>query len=461
MVQFGRGLEESTEVRSKLRRSLAPNQQSMVEIGIYSRSFYIVQEGVPLKYAILPTAGQDVRSLARTAQDAGGWWVQFGDTQLIYAASAKWSEVTTSIGRSHLPATGDIKKGDMHLVVQKGRTFQQAHPDIPVILDKGRYLVVEVDKAKAKTLAHDDDVCFAVEPLAENSVAFDILKPSGSTSRAEVSVLVSALDQATYAADLAQLVSYPTRLSTSSSFLDAANWVEGRLSTMGYATQQTNVTVGASGMSRNVIATKPGMDASPQQVIIIAHLDSVNQPGGPSAPAPGADDNASGSAGVLSLANAMAGTSFAHDLVFILCGGEEQGLHGSTQFIAGMSAADKARTKAVLNLDMIGHVNTAARTVLLEGHAISQALINGLAQAAAEFTGLTVQSSLNPFASDHVPFINANIPAVLTIEGADGANDAIHTGNDTLDRVDPAFAMEILRMNVAFLGEQAGLWSVG
>lgn len=383
--------------------------------------------------------------------------MQFGDKQLVYSATKKWPSVTNAMGRGGLAATGDVKKGDMHLVVQKGRTFQQAYPDISVILDKGRYLVVEVSKAKAKKLVRDNEVCFAIQPLAENTVAFDVLAPSVGTARAGVSDLVATLDKATYIADLTQLVNYPTRLSTSPFYKDAANWAEGRLTAMGYATSQTNVNVPGNGQSRNVVAAKSGTATNPHQVIVIAHMDSVNHPGGPSAPAPGADDNASGSAGVLSLAAAMAGASFEHDLTFILCGGEEQGLHGSTQFVASMSEADKTRTKAVLNMDMIGHVNTPGQTVLLEGHPISQTLIEELSQAAAQFTGLTVQSSLNPFASDHVPFINANIPAVLTIEGADSANDAIHTGNDTLDRVDPTFAMEILRMNVAFLSEQAGI----
>lgn len=41
------------------------------------------------------------------------------------------------------------------------------------------------------------------------------------------------------------------------------------------------------------------------------------------------------------------------------------------------------------------------------------------------------------------------LPAVLTIEGGDGANGNIHTADDTVDHVDAAFALEILRMNVA------------
>lgn len=383
--------------------------------------------------------------------------MQFGDEQLVYAASNKWSDVANAMGRGDLEATGDIRKGDMHLVVQKGRTFQQAHPTIPVILDKGRYLVVEISKKKARSLIRDDEVCFAIQPLRENTIVFDIHRPAAGTARTGVADLVAVLDPSSYTADLAHLVNYPTRYSTSATFQDAADWAEARLEGLGYTTRQTSVTLPGGGLSRNVIAMKPGTAANPQQVIAIAHLDSVNHPGGPTGPAPGADDNASGSAGILALAGASAEAAFDHDIVFILCGGEEQGLHGSTQFVAAMTAAERSRTKAVLNMDMIGHVNTPAPTVLLEGAPVSQSLIDGLGQAAAQFTALTVQTSLNPFASDHVPFIDADIPAVLTIEGADGANDAIHTANDTLDRVDPAFALDILRMNLAFLGDQAGV----
>ena len=64
---------------------------------------------------------------------------------------------------------------------------------------------------------------------------------------------------------------------------------------------------------------------------------------------------------------------------------------------------------------------------MLEGAPLSQSLIDSLSEAAATYTELTVETSLNPFASDHVPFINANIPAVLTIESADNTNGNIHS----------------------------------
>src|SRR4051812_49945424 len=86
-------------------------------------------------------------------------------------------------------------------------------------------------------------------------------------------------------------------------------------------------------------------------------------------------------------------------------------------------------------MDMIGSLNSAKPTVLLEGAPVSQAVIGELAAAAATYTGLAVQTSLNPFNSDHVPFIRKNVPAVLTIEGTDDANHEIHSPRDTLDRI--------------------------
>jgi Zn-dependent M28 family amino/carboxypeptidase len=75
------------------------------------------------------------------------------------------------------------------------------------------------------------------------------------------------------------------------------------------------------------------------------------------------------------------------------------------------------------------------------------------AAAADAHTSLVVQTSLNPFNSDHVPFLDAGIPTVLTIEGADGANVRVHTELDTREPCDVDLALEILRMNVAFVAQ--------
>jgi Zn-dependent M28 family amino/carboxypeptidase len=189
--------------------------------------------------------------------------------------------------------------------------------------------------------------------------------------------------------------------------------------------------------------------------MVTAHLDSVNQRG-PDEPAPGADDNASGSAGVLAIAHALATHPAALDLRFILFGGEEQGLFGSRRYVESLPGEERARIRAVVNMDMIGVRNTPAPGVLLEGAAVSAEVMDALARAAAAHTSLLVSTSFNPFNSDHVPFIRAGIPAVLTIEGEDGANTAVHTEDDVLGSVDRGLALGILRMNIAFVAETAG-----
>jgi len=138
----------------------------------------------------------------------------------------------------------------------------------------------------------------------------------------------------------------------------------------------------------------------------------------------------------------------------MLLGGEEEGLFGSKQYVANLPAAERARIRAVVNMDMIGTLNSPTRSVLLEGAPLSRSVIDGLSEAAMTYTQLAVETSLHPFASDHVPFIHAEIPAVLTIEGADSTNGNVHAGSDTVDHINYDFTLEILRMNAAFVASE-------
>jgi Zn-dependent M28 family amino/carboxypeptidase len=145
----------------------------------------------------------------------------------------------------------------------------------------------------------------------------------------------------------------------------------------------------------------------------------------------------------------LAGAPARHDLRLVLFGGEEQGLFGSQAHVAALAPADRERTTMVVNMDMIGRLNTSPPSVLLEGGEVSRPVIDALAEAAHDHTSLRVLTSLNPFASDHVPFIEAGLPAVLTIEGADDQNLDEHTPRDTLAGLDLSLPIEILRMNTA------------
>lgn len=389
------------------------------------------------------------------AGSLGASWVQFGNELLLYTDENQWAGLAGRARQRTLqlqehPAT--VNRQNMYLVVQKGRLFQQEHPEVPVIVDCGRFLLVELAPKQAQEIKVGDLPCYVLRPLEDNQVVFDVRsRPDATAPVTSIQNLVNQVSRTSLEADLTQLVSYPTRFSTSTYYANAATWVQEQLQAMNYSTQWQSITVNGSN-SRNTIADKLGSGIGTRDLVIVtAHLDSINHQEGPSKIAPGADDNGSGSAGLLQMARVFQNYSSVHDLRFIFFGGEEQGLLGSQQFVANLSASERQRIRAVVNMDMIGCLNSPSPSVLLEGASISQNVIDGLQAAATTYTQLDVQTSLNPYASDHVPFIQNGIPAVLTIEGGDGANDNIHSSSDTIDRINYDLALEILRMNVAFV----------
>ncbi len=388
----------------------------------------------------------------------GTSWVRFGEEAILYQDEESEQELATLAGRGAGLKQRRVvgTREELYVVVQNGRLFQQHHPDVPVIHDRGRFLLVQLDPERARELEGKNETCYGVMPLAENQVVFEEHEPAATRAPAVfVQDLVNKVMRTRLETNLTKLASFTTRHSTSKEFGKAAAWARKQLDEMNYKIRLQQVKVDGK-LTRNIIAEKQGQGSKRKIVVVTAHLDSINLQGGPLAPAPGADDNGSGSAGLLEIARVFQDHNSKHDLRLILFGGEEEGLLGSKRYVASLTASERARIQAVINMDMIGALNSPSRSVLLEGAPLSQTVIDGLRQAAAAHTQLIVESSLNPFASDHVPFIKAGIQAVLTIEGADNTNSSIHSGQDTLDKIDYEIALEILRMNIAFVAGAIG-----
>src|SRR5690606_33086586 len=96
--------------------------------------------------------------------------------------------------------------------------------------------------------------------------------------------------------------------------------------------------------SINVIAEPPGAEC---ETVTGGHYDSVQQ-------APGASDNASGTATVLEIASVLAHAGRMGSDCFVLFGAEELGLIGSAHYVSQLSDEEKSRLKAMLNFDMVG-----------------------------------------------------------------------------------------------------------
>jgi Zn-dependent M28 family amino/carboxypeptidase len=283
-------------------------------------------------------------------------------------------------------------------------------------------------------------------------------KPAAGASDNAIKSLLTKLSIPKFSADVATLAKYPNRFSTSQNYVQASDWASQQLAGAGLKTNFQSITVNGK-PSRNVIGTKVGTDKSGKEILVTAHLDSINTESKKSpeqALAPGADDNASGSAGVLQIARALKNVDTKHTLRFILFGGEEQFEVGSKHYVSQLSAAQKSKIDFVINMDMIGSKNTKNLSTLVEGSDKTTAtnnLVKELVQAGKKYTTLQVSKLTTYSGSDHAPFLDAKIPAVTTWEG-DYEKTKRHTTRDTVAIVNPQLANEILKMNLAYIASK-------
>lgn len=180
----------------------------------------------------------------------------------------------------------------------------------------------------------------------------------------------------------------------------------------------------------NVIARAPG--AATCRILVGAHFDTV--PG-----APGANDNASGTANTLELARAFAVSGPDARLCFAFFGAEESGLHGSRALAARLRDAGQL-PRYMVNLDVTG----IGQRVEVIGDTPAAALAIELARAA----GLdAVRSQLPPNSgSDHMSFADVGVEIVFFTSGD---FSTIHSPQDVPDAIQPAI--------LAAIGEAAHL----
>ncbi len=200
----------------------------------------------------------------------------------------------------------------------------------------------------------------------------------------------------------------------------------------GNLTVELGVGALSSSVSRNVIATAPGAQC---ETISGGHYDSVPQ-------APGASDNATGTATVLEIAAILADRNEIGSNCFVLFGGEELGLLGSRHYVSALNQASKSRIKAMLNFDMVG-VGDAAWWLV--GTGSLQKRMDDL----TDKLGIdTVNSDLTGTTSDHASFLEAGIPALMFHRWQD---PLLHTPQDVSSRVKPEYLEQAARMGVALL----------
>ncbi len=210
---------------------------------------------------------------------------------------------------------------------------------------------------------------------------------------------------------------------------------------------------GTSG--RNVVGVLTGTLTPNEIVLITAHLDDVPSSGR----APGADDNASGSVGVMLAAEIMSQYHFERTVRFVFFTGEEQGLCGSEVYADDVQATGD-NIVAVYNMDMIAYDSTGSPTLRLHTRTTSNPGYPGDLAIAGVFTNVVntygLSGALTPIIdpdgenrSDHSPFWDVGYPAILAIEDDDADfNDYYHTIDDNLSHINLTYFTNFVKASV-------------
>jgi Zn-dependent M28 family amino/carboxypeptidase len=175
--------------------------------------------------------------------------------------------------------------------------------------------------------------------------------------------------------------------------------------------------------SPNVVGVMPGKDQPDEYVIYVAHWDHLGvaeEPGVEDRIYNGAVDNATGVAGILTIARAfrdlMPGP--ARSVMFIALTAEESGLIGS-EFYAEHPLVPLERTAAVINIDAL---NPFGRAKDVEVIGFGASGLEDLLAAAAKSQGRTLTADERPeagyfYRSDHFNFAKAGVPALYIKSG--------------------------------------------
>lgn len=192
----------------------------------------------------------------------------------------------------------------------------------------------------------------------------------------------------------------------------------------------------------NVIAEIPGTEKPDEVIIVSGHYDTWNGPG-----SEGTCDNGTGSMTAMEAARILmaAGAKPKRTIRFILWGGEEQGLHGSREYVR-QHAAEMDKISAVLVDD--GGTNYQGGYVVLPQMKAMMEMAMAPSQRAFPDLPQTLRVAEGPRmprggGSDHAPFNVVGVPGFFTMEtGRADYNYVHHTQHDHFEMAIPEYLIQ-------------------
>lgn len=202
--------------------------------------------------------------------------------------------------------------------------------------------------------------------------------------------------------------------------------------------------------SSNVIAVLPGTDKKEEYVFLTGHYDHLGKRG--EVIYYGADDDGSGTVGVMQMAEAFTTAAKKGDrprrsIVFMTFSGEEKGLWGS-EYYSEHPVYPMEKTSVNLNTDMIGRVDTERKTadslnyIYVIGHDKLSSELQVINESVnKQYSGLTLDYKYDDpkdqnqiyYRSDHYNFAKKGVPILFFYDGMLQAD--YHKPTDTVDKI--------------------------
>jgi Zn-dependent M28 family amino/carboxypeptidase len=191
---------------------------------------------------------------------------------------------------------------------------------------------------------------------------------------------------------------------------------------------------------------------SDSTIIISAHYDHLGFGGVKSRSLesnrihPGADDNASGVAMMLLLAEHFQKTDAQYNFLFLSCSGHEDGLYGSKAYVQD-KLPELNNIKLLINLDMVGRLDTSTNILRVSRSEDNQNIDANFEQAnQSDFNFRFVAAHIEH--SDAGAFIAQSIPA-LTL--STGIHEDYHKISDTADKINYEGMEKIYHLLILFI----------
>ncbi|MBU3699857.1 MAG: M28 family peptidase [Candidatus Kapabacteria bacterium] len=199
----------------------------------------------------------------------------------------------------------------------------------------------------------------------------------------------------------------------------------------------------------NIIGMIEGTDPTlkNEYVVVGAHYDHIgmgdeNSLAASNEPAihHGADDNASGTAGIIELSRAVAASPLKRSVLFMAFSGEEKGLLGSKHWVT-TPTVPLDKVTAMINLDMIGRLKDGKLNIQGVGTSSRWPAVIDSAKKGLPLTITTTADGFGP--SDHSSFTGKGIPVLFFFTGLHGD---YHRPSDTWDKVNAEGQVTVLSM---------------